>query len=118
VLDAPQLVEQVRQAEPGMAQRHPRARVTHDLPGLLALSPLVGWSVDRLDAALKPIRRYYLGDAQAAAAAAAAVAAQGQRLVKEGTTLESAEDNLAELTAQAQTFADKQLVILRALMVG
>jgi 2,3-bisphosphoglycerate-dependent phosphoglycerate mutase len=35
--------------------------------------------VYELDAALKPIRRYYLGDAQAAAAAAAAVAAQGQR---------------------------------------
>ncbi len=46
------------------------------------------------------------------------LAAQGQRLVKEGTTLESAEDNITELTAQAQTFADKQLVILRALMVG
>jgi hypothetical protein len=38
--------------------------------------------------------------------------------LKEGNTLESAKDNLAELTAQAQTFADKQLPILRALMVG
>ena len=46
------------------------------------------------------------------------LAAQGQRLVKEGTTLESAEDNLAELTAQAQVFADKQLVILRALQMA
>jgi len=35
--------------------------------------------VYELDADLKLIRRYYLGDAQAAAAAAAAVAAQGQR---------------------------------------
>jgi 2,3-bisphosphoglycerate-dependent phosphoglycerate mutase len=35
--------------------------------------------VYELDAALKPIRHYYLGDAQAAAAAAAAVAAQGKR---------------------------------------
>ncbi len=34
--------------------------------------------VYELDAALKPIKRYYLGDAQAAAQAAAAVAAQGQ----------------------------------------
>ncbi len=34
--------------------------------------------VYELDAALKPIRSYYLGDAQAAAAAAAAVAAQGK----------------------------------------
>jgi 2,3-bisphosphoglycerate-dependent phosphoglycerate mutase len=35
--------------------------------------------VYELDAALKPIKSYYLGDAQAAAKAAAAVAAQGQR---------------------------------------
>ncbi len=35
--------------------------------------------VYELDAALKPISHYYLGDAQAAATAAAAVAAQGQR---------------------------------------
>ncbi len=35
--------------------------------------------VYELDANLKPIRHYYLGDAEAAAAAAAAVAAQGQK---------------------------------------
>ncbi|MDP3833704.1 MAG: 2,3-diphosphoglycerate-dependent phosphoglycerate mutase, partial [Hydrogenophaga sp.] len=34
--------------------------------------------VYELDAELKPIRRYYLGDAEAAARAAAAVAAQGK----------------------------------------
>ena len=38
--------------------------------------------------------------------------------LKEGTTLESAEDNLAELTAQAQVFADKQLVILKAVQIA
>ena len=42
---------------------------------------------------------------------------QGQRLVREGKTLDTAEDNLAELVAQAQTFAEKQLPILRALQV-
>jgi SAM-dependent methyltransferase len=46
------------------------------------------------------------------------MAAQGQRLVKEGKTLETEADNLAELTTQATAFADKQLPILRALMVG
>jgi 2,3-bisphosphoglycerate-dependent phosphoglycerate mutase len=35
--------------------------------------------VYELDADLKPIKRYYLGDAEAAAAAAAAVAAQGKK---------------------------------------
>ena len=35
--------------------------------------------VYELDADLRPLRHYYLGDAEAAAKAAAAVAAQGQR---------------------------------------
>jgi SAM-dependent methyltransferase len=43
---------------------------------------------------------------------------QGQQLVKEGKTLESAEKNLAELTAQAKQFADKQMPILKALQIA
>ncbi len=48
----------------------------------------------------------------------AILSSQGQRLIKEGSTLETAEDNLAELTAQANTFAEKQLPILRALQIA
>jgi len=43
---------------------------------------------------------------------------QGQRIVKEGKKLETAEENLAELTAQANTFAEKQLPILKALGIA
>ena len=43
--------------------------------------------------------------------------AQGQRLLKDGKKLETAEENLAELTSQAQVFADKRLPILKALQV-
>jgi hypothetical protein len=43
---------------------------------------------------------------------------QGQRIVKEGKTLETAEENLAELTAQANTFAEKQLPILKGLGIA
>ena len=43
--------------------------------------------------------------------------AQNQKLLKDGQALESAEDNLAELTQQATAFADKQLPLLRALQV-
>ena len=43
---------------------------------------------------------------------------QGQKIVKEGKTLESPEENIAELTAQAQSFADKQLPILKALQIA
>jgi SAM-dependent methyltransferase len=46
------------------------------------------------------------------------LAAQGQKLIKEGKPLESAEENLAELTAQAEAFAAKQLPILRAVQVA
>lgn len=46
------------------------------------------------------------------------LAAQGQRLLKDGTTLETEEENLAELSVQAESFALKQLPILKALQVG
>jgi hypothetical protein len=45
------------------------------------------------------------------------LAAQGQKLVVEGTTLETAEENIAELAARAQIFAEKQLPILRELRI-
>jgi SAM-dependent methyltransferase len=46
------------------------------------------------------------------------LSSQGQKLVKEGKALETAEENLAELTAQARLFAEKQLPILSALQVA
>lgn len=42
---------------------------------------------------------------------------QGQRVVKDGNVLESAEDTLNELIAQAELFAKKRLPILKALQV-
>lgn len=42
---------------------------------------------------------------------------QGQKLVKDGKTIERAEDNLTELTERAQTFADQRLAILKALQI-
>ena len=44
--------------------------------------------------------------------------AQGQRLIKDGKMLETDDENLAELKAQADTFADAQLPILRALQIA
>jgi len=43
---------------------------------------------------------------------------QGQRLILEGKTVESAEDNLSELRKQAQGFSDVQLPVLKALGVA
>lgn len=42
---------------------------------------------------------------------------QNQKLVREGVTLDSPEDNLAELTRLAHTFASRHLPILKALQV-
>ncbi len=42
---------------------------------------------------------------------------QGQRIVKEGKTLETPEENLAELNDKAKTFAEKQLPILKAVQI-
>lgn len=46
------------------------------------------------------------------------LSAQGQRIVKDGHTLGSAEENLAELSRQAETFAQTQLPILKALQIA
>lgn len=46
------------------------------------------------------------------------MATQGQRMVKEGKTLEAEADNLTELTTLAVWFADKQLPILKALQIA
>lgn len=45
------------------------------------------------------------------------LAAQDQKLLVDGKTLETVEENLAELTAQAQVFAKQQLPILKALQI-
>lgn len=46
------------------------------------------------------------------------LASQGQRLMKEGQAIKSAEDNIAELTEQAASFAELQLPILKALKIA
>ncbi|MEX0739203.1 MAG: class I SAM-dependent methyltransferase [Pseudohongiella sp.] len=43
---------------------------------------------------------------------------QGQRLVKEGKTLETPEENLAELNDQAEQFARKKLPSMKALLIA
>lgn len=43
---------------------------------------------------------------------------QGQRLLKDGKALESAEENRAELLARAQSFAEKSLPVLVSLQVA
>jgi len=45
------------------------------------------------------------------------LSAQGQQLVKDGKTLNTAEDNLQELTEQAKAFAEKRLPVFEALEV-
>ncbi len=46
------------------------------------------------------------------------LAAQGQTLVKDGKSLASADENLAELTEMAKSFAEKLLPVLKALQIA
>lgn len=46
------------------------------------------------------------------------ISAHGQRIVKDGKTLESADDNLAELTRQAEEFLQKQVPVLKGLGIA
>lgn len=46
------------------------------------------------------------------------LAMQSQKIVKEGTTLETPEENLAELMTQAKVFGQKHLPLLKALQVA
>jgi hypothetical protein len=46
------------------------------------------------------------------------IASQGQKLIKEGKTLDSQEENLAELNDQAKIVGETRLPVLRALGVA
>jgi len=46
------------------------------------------------------------------------ISEQGEVLVKGDQPLLTAEENLAELTEQAQAFADQSLVVLKALKIA
>lgn len=46
------------------------------------------------------------------------IAAQGQKLLKEGKVLETEEENIAELKAQAAEFGEKHLPVLRSLQIA
>ena len=46
------------------------------------------------------------------------LASQGQKIVKEGKAIESADENIAELAEEAQAFNDKHLPLLKALGIA
>lgn len=46
------------------------------------------------------------------------LAQQGQKIIKEGKTLETPEENVAKLTQQAKTFLEARLPVLRALQIA
>jgi SAM-dependent methyltransferase len=67
---------------------------------------------------LLAIQQGHKQPAEWAASVWTVLSAQAQKLLKDGATLETSEENLAELTLQAQAFADKQLHILKALQIA
>ena len=94
------------------------ARVSNDIAYLS--SPVTGGAV----AANRFEQLFLLAGAQGrkqpadwAQAAWQVLQLTGQRLVKDGKALEAEADNLAELTRQAQEFAEKRIPVFRALQV-
>ena len=86
-----------------------------------AASPVTGGGVlvNRFNQLFLAARNSGLTEpAQWAQAAWQSLNDQGQRLMRNGATLETAEENLAELTSQATAFAQKNLPILTALGIG
>jgi hypothetical protein len=93
-----------------------KARGNGDV-GFLA-SPLTGGGVpvDRMQQLfLLSLARGRTEPAEWAQDAWQVLAAQGQRLLREGKAIEGSEENLAVVAAQAQTFAQKRLPVLKAL---
>ncbi|MEB3198449.1 MAG: class I SAM-dependent methyltransferase [Candidatus Sericytochromatia bacterium] len=96
-----------------------RARSAGDINFLV--SPVMGAGL-----MVARIPQLFLAAVQAGAADAPTIAqqvwdilnAQGQRLIHEGKTLESPEENLAELERQAQAFLDRRLPVLKALAIA
>jgi len=88
--------------------------------GFLA-SPVTGGAVavSRIDQLLLLAGRTGIDDPGSRAAFVwSVIRQQGERLSKEGIVIEAAEDSLAELTLQAQAFAEKRAPILRELGIA
>lgn len=96
-----------------------KARGSGDI-GFLA-SPVTGGGIAVLRAAQLFLWARSQGQADPAAWAQLTwnlLAARGETLMKDGKPLQSAAENVAQLTVQARAFADKQLPMLRALKVA
>ena len=96
-----------------------RARHTGDAPYLASPVTGMGFLVPRPAQLFLLARQQGHAEPQTWAGFVwAIIEAQGQRFVKDGKALDSAQENLEELTAQAQTFALKRLPILKAIGIA
>ncbi len=96
-----------------------KSRSTNDIAYLA--SPVTGGGIQVARFSQMFLKARSLGKkapAEWAAYAWQILAAQGQRILREGKTMETAEENLAELTSQAQNFSEGQLSCLKALGIS
>jgi hypothetical protein len=101
--------------------RHLQARARGSADTSYLASPVVGGglTVGRFQQLFLAAQREGAQDAAAIASSAWQVlAAQGQRLVKEGRTLETEQENLAEITQQAEAYLAGLGGVLAALGTG
>lgn len=96
-----------------------QARATNDVQYLASPVTGGGIGVSRFDQLFMAARQRGMKTADEWVAAAWEVlAAQGQRIIKDGKTLQSVEENTEELRRQARVFADTTLPVLQALGIA
>lgn len=96
-----------------------KARSSHDISVLASPVTGGGITVNRFQQLfLLALGQGKMQPAEWAQQAWEILAEQGQTVLKEGKALVTPEENLAELTERAKTFAEKQLPILKALQIA
>ncbi|MBA2673514.1 class I SAM-dependent methyltransferase [Ramlibacter sp.] len=117
--DDPAIAKAAKQTDKLNAHLMQRARWSGDLNFLASPVTGGGITVGRITQLflLQSLQNKKAQPSDMARAAWDLLASQGQRVLKEGKPLEDPQQNLAELTAQANAFVQKQQSVLKALQV-
>ena len=117
---APALIKQAQATSDGLnAKLIANAEFSGDTSHLASPVTGGGIGVSRFQQLfMKSIKAGRKAPAEWAADAWKPLLAQGQRLIKNGKTIEKAEDNIAELKSIAEDFNSNRLPIMKALRVG
>ena len=96
-----------------------RAETSNDITEFASPVLGAGIAIDRFEQIFTSFHKQGINDADEMANRAwKLIESQGQRLLKEGKPLDSAEENIVEFKGMAERFLDKRLPILKALQIA